>query len=259
MRPLVGLATAAITLVLVPAHAGAGTTRPPLALTATPARVALVGSSRAALRVTNPGLAPVVVDVARAGFSLDLRGRPRVAPRGGPRAASSWLSVLPGRFVLAPGASRALTVVSRMPRRTEPGDHDALVLLTTRPGPGAGVPVRMRIGIVVVVRAPGVVVRRLVVRGVSVRRARGTRILEISIVNRGNVTEALARGRVRVVLRRGSRQTSLRAVPRDLRPGTLGIVQVPYAGPLSGPVSARVRIAQEPALPSVSRAFRIRL
>ena len=256
---LAGLATAAITLVLVPAHAGAGTTRPPVALTATPASVALVGSSRAVLRVTNPGLAPVVVDVARAGFSLDLRGRPRVAPRGGPRAASSWLSVLPGRFVLAPGASRAITVVSRMPHRAEPGDHDALVLLTTRTRAGAGVLVRMRIGIVVVVRAPGVVVRRLVVRGVRVGRSREARILEVSIVNRGNVTEALARGRVRVVLRRGSRQTTLRAVPRDIRPGTVGIVQVPYAGPLRGPVSARVLIPGEPARPAVSRAFSIRL
>ena len=42
-------------LVLVPASAGAGTARPPLALTATPAHVAFTGSGQAAVRVTNQG------------------------------------------------------------------------------------------------------------------------------------------------------------------------------------------------------------
>ena len=88
-------------LVLAPASAGASTTRPPLGLTATPAHVALAGFGRAMVRVTNPGASPVVVDVARAGFALDLRGRPKVVSRGGTRAASSWLTVRPPRFVLA--------------------------------------------------------------------------------------------------------------------------------------------------------------
>jgi hypothetical protein len=117
----------------------------------------------------------------------------------------------------------------------------------------------MRIGIVVVVRAPGRVVRRRAIRGIRVRRARAARILEVAVANRGNVTETLARGRLRVILRRGSRQTSLRAVPRDLRPRTAGILQVPYAGPLRGWVTARVRIAGEPALLATSRTFRVRL
>ena len=248
-----------LVLVLVPAHAGAGTTRPLLGLTATPARVALLGSGRAALHVTNPGLAPVVVEVGRAGFSLDLRGRPRVVPRGGARAAASWLSVAPARFVLPPGASRSLSISSHVPRQAEPGDHDAVVLLTTRPRRGGGVSVRMRIGVVVVVRAPGRVVRGLAIRGIRVRRARGARILELAVTNRGNVTETLARGRLWVVLRRGDRQTSLHAVPRDLRPGTAGIVQVPYAGPLRGWVTARVRLAGEPELRVGARAFRVKL
>ena len=259
MRRGVGVVLPVLVLVLVPAHAGAGTTRPSLGLTATPARVALVGSSRMALHVANPGLAPVVVEVGRAGFSLDLRGRPHVARRDGPRAAASWLSVTPVRFVLAPGASRSLTVSSRLPRRVEPGDHDAVVLLTTRPRRGAGVAVRMRIGVVVVVRAPGRVVRRLVVRGIRARRALGARILEVEVANRGNVTETLAHGRLQVVLRRGGRHTRLRGVPRDLRPRTAGIVLIPYAGPLRGWVTARVRIAGEPSFPAVSRAFRVKL
>ena len=114
-------------VVLGPASAGAGTPRSPLALTAAPAHVTLAGAARAEVNVTNSGLSAVVVDVVRAGFSLDLRGRPRVVPGERARAAASWLTVAPRRFVLDPGTTRSLTVTSRLPRRVEPGDHDALV------------------------------------------------------------------------------------------------------------------------------------
>ena len=95
----------ALMLVLVPAPAGAGTTRPPLGLAVTPARVALAGTGKASVRITNPGVGAVVVDVARAGFSLDLRGRPHVVARAVPRAATPWLTVRPGRFVLPAGVT----------------------------------------------------------------------------------------------------------------------------------------------------------
>ena len=257
MRRAACLALAA--LVLAPASAGASTGRPPLALTATPARVALPGPGRASLRVVNPGLSPVVVDVERAGFSLDLRGRPVVVPRWGPKAAASWLTVRPVRFVLRPGAGRSLTVSARLPARAEPGDHDALVLLTTRPQRGAGVAVRMRIGVVVVVRAPGRVVRRLALGGLRVRRAHGTRILELEVLNRGNVTETLGRGRMRVSLRRGATSVTLRAARRDLRPRTRGVVELPYRGALRGWVTARVELPGEPGRRVLRRTFRVAL
>ena len=246
-------------LVLAPASTGASTARPALAFTATPARVELAGSGQATVRVTNRGRRPLAVDVGRAGFSLDLRGRPRIVARAGVRAATPWLTVRPRRFLLRAGASRRLTVTSRLPRRVEPGDHDALVLLTTRPRRRAGVAVRMRIGIVVVVRAPGRVVRRLALRGLRVRRVRGTRVLELRVANRGNVTETIDRGRIRVVLRRGSARTSLRVEPRRLRPRTSGIVQLRYRGRINGWVTARVRIAPDPGGRVVSRTFRVRL
>lgn len=257
MRRTAALALAAV--VLVPASAGAGTTRPPVALTATPAHVSLAGAGRATIRVTNAGRTPIVVDVGRAGFSLDLRGRPRVVPRGGVRAAAPWLTVRPRRLDLAAGTSRWLTVTSRIPRHVEPGDHDALVLLTTRPRRGAGVAVRMRIGVVVVVRAPGRVVRLLALRELRVRHARGARILELWVVNRGNVTETMERGRVRVSLLRGAAHASLRAEGRDLRPRTAGVVQLPYRGALRGWVTARVRIASQPGGRAVQRTFRVKL
>ena len=258
-RATVLLAVSLASVALAPASAGSGATRPPLALTATPAHVSLVGSGRASLRVTNPGRSPVVVDVGRAGFSLDRRGRPRVAPRGGVRAAVSWLSIRPARFPLAAGASRSVTVSSRVPERAEPGDHDALVLLTTRPRRRAGVVVKMRIGVVVVVRAPGRVVRRLALRDLRVRRARGARILELGVSNRGNVTETLERGRVWISLERGAGRTRLRADARDLRPRTSGVVQVVYRGRLKGWVTARAQIVAQPGRPGVMRTFRLEL
>ena len=246
-------------LALVPASAGAGATRPALALTATPAHVALAGSGRTTVRIANPGARVLVVDVARAGFSLDLRGRPRVASRQGARAAARWLVVRPPHLVLPPGASRLLTVAARLPRRAEPGDHDALVLLTTRPSRGAGVAVRARIGVVVVVRAPGRVVRRIVVPGLHVRRLRRARILELLLVNRGNVTETFARGAIRVTLRRGAARKILRVGPRDLRPRTHGIVRFRVPGRLHGAVTARVAVAAGRGRPAVTRTFRLRL
>ena len=246
------------TIVLVPASAGASTNRPPVGLTATPSRVSLAGTSTADVRVTNPGSLPVVVDVEQAGFSLDLRGRPKVVPRARGRAVG-WLTVRPTRFVLGASETRSLAVSARLPARVEPGDHDALVLLTIRLRREGGVAVRMRLGIVVVVRAPGRVVRRLALGRLDVRRTRAARILELRVANRGNVTESLARGRVRLWLRRGGAVTRLHAAPRDLHPRSSGIVQLRYGGRLRGWVTARVEVATPPGMPVLRRTYRIRL
>jgi hypothetical protein len=259
MSRATSLAVVALTLVLVPAPAGAGTTRPPLGLTVTPARVALAGTGKASVRITNPGRGAVVVDVGRAGFSLDLRGRPRVVARAAPRAATAWLTVQPGHFVLPAGASKWLTVSSRLPRRAEPGDPDALVLFTTRPRRSAGVAVRMRIGVVVVVRAPGRVVRSVAIRALRVRRAGRTRTLELVLANRGNVTEAIDAVRIRLSLVRNGVRASVRAETRALRPRTNGVVQFRYRGRLAGWITARVRLTLEPGRPALSRTFRVKL
>jgi hypothetical protein len=244
---------------LLPATAGASGARPPVALTATPARLALTGSGRAAIHITNPGRAAVVVDVTRAGFSLDVHGRPRISARDGVRDAGSWLALRPRRLALPAGGSAALVVASHLPPGAEPGDHNALVLLTTQPQHTAGVAVRMRIGVVVVVRAPGRIVRRLDLRGLSVRRAGRARLLELLVVNGGNVTEALGRDRVDVwLMRRGRVEARLEPDGRELSPRSRGIVQLVYRGRLRGWVTARVRISSELGRP-LRRTFRIRL
>jgi hypothetical protein len=258
MRHALGLALAALVLVLAPASAGASTTRSPLGLSVTPARVALTGTARVSLRLTNPGLAPIVVDIARAGFSLDLRGRPRVA-RAGRRAATPWLAVRPARLVLPAGASRWITVSSLLPPRAEPGDHDALVLLTTRPWRSAGVAVRMRIGVVVVVRAPGRVIRSVTLRTLRVRRARHGRTIEVVLANRGNVTETIDASRIHLSLVRRGFRVALRPEARELRPRTSGIVQFRYRGRVGAWVTAHVRTALGPGLPVLSKTFRVKL
>src|SRR5262245_8538915 len=102
---------------------GTGAARPPVALVAAPAHLALEGSARAAVRVTNSGTKAVVVDVTRAGFALSQRGRPLIVRSTSARSAAPWLTFRPGRFTLAPDASVPLLVASKLPRRAEPGDH----------------------------------------------------------------------------------------------------------------------------------------
>ena len=248
----------AVLLQLAPASAGASAAPPPVSLAASPARVALVGSGQAAIRVTNSGSKPVEVEVTRAGFSLDLRGRPRIVPRRR-AAAASWIAVRPRTLSLRPRSAGSLTVSSLVPPGSRAGDHGALIVLTTRPIRGARVAVRMRLGVLVLVRAPGAVSRRLELRRLRVRRLRTSRMLELYVVNRGNVAEVLQRGRVTITLRRGRGVlTRLRPPARELLPHTAGLVVARYIGRARGPVTAEVEVANGSGK-ATRRAFRIRL
>jgi hypothetical protein len=230
-----------------------------VALTAAPARVTLAGSARATVRVTNSGTKLVRVDVSRAGFALDLRGRPGIV-RAGARSAAGWLTLRPTRFALAPHTTTTLVVASRLPRRAEPGDHDALVLLRTRPLQSGRVAVRLRLGVVVVVRAPGTVVRALELRSLRVaRRGRG-QALELVVANRGNVTESLKRSRaVLWRARSGRRVAVVVATSRDLRPRTRGILEFRVRGTAHGWMKARVVIPAIHGRSALRRTYRIRL
>jgi hypothetical protein len=249
-----------VVVALASASAGASGARPPVALTASPSRVELPGTARATVRVTNTGASRVVLDVGQAGFALDLRGRPRVVPmRDARRSAAGWLAFRPRRLALRPGTSGLVTIASRVPARAEPGDHDALALFTTRRRATDGLAVRVRMGVVVVVRAPGAIVRRLEVRGLRVARRGSRRTLELSVVNRGNVTESFTRSRLLLSLERGARRLArLRGDARQLRPRTGGVLQFRYRGTISGPVVARVDVSSD-AGRVIRRSFRVRL
>jgi len=115
------------------------------------------------------------------------------------------------------------------------------VLLTTRPVRSAAVAVRMRLGVVVVVRAPGAIVRRLDLLRLRIRAPSRPRLLELWIANRGNVTEELSPSCLSITLIRAGRVLARpRPVARLLLPRTSGIVELRLPRPVRGRVTVRV-------------------
>jgi hypothetical protein len=211
---------------------------PPAALSASPARIELVGAGAHAIRVTNPARVAVVVDAGLAGYGLDLRGRPRIVVRRDPAVR---VSVAPGRVALGPGATASIVVSTAVGAHARPGDHEVLVLLATRRLAGAGVAIRMQVGIPVLVRVPGAVVRRLAVRTVRVQVPRR---LDVTVRNGGNVVEHIGRETLRIVLQRHGRVlATLHPAPRELLPGERGIVEARYPMRLHGRAIASVELA----------------
>ena len=226
-----------------------------IGLSASPLRLTLTGASTATVIVRNPGVRPLLVDVSRAGFARSLRGRPRVRRA---RGVAGWLRLRPRRVRLAPGAKVRLRVTAAPPRRAEPGDHPALVLLTTRPLGVHRVRMRLRVGVLVVDRVPGPIVRRLAPQSLSVHRLGTRRLLDLRLVNRGNVTERLGARRLRLALVRHGRVIArLRPKPRELLPHSVGIAEFVYQGHVRGDVLARVELRPPPA--GRPRLFRIRV
>jgi hypothetical protein len=191
---------------------------PPAALAVSPVRVELAGAGTATIRLTNAGRAPTVVDGARAGFAIDVRGRPHVAAL---RDRGVEVLVRPQRVVLAAGGAAAATIVVRVGPRASPGDHPSLVVFATRPRSTGGVGVRLRVGVVVVVRVPGAIVHRL--RLARIRLVHRT--LTVVVRNRGNVVERV--GPATLHVRLGSRL--LRVPPRELLPGGWTVLRFPAA------------------------------
>jgi hypothetical protein len=158
-------------------------------------------------------------------------------------------------MVLAGGASAEVGVGSAPPRAAGPGDHAALVLLTTRAPAGAGVGVRLRIGITVVVHIPGRVRHALLLRALHLRRAAGSHVLRLVVVNAGNVVELLRRGAVEVSLFAGRHVlATLHSPARELLPHSRGVIDIRYGGDLRRRFAARVIITPRTG-PVVRRTF----
>jgi hypothetical protein len=226
-----------------------------IGLSASPLRMTLRGASTAVITVRNPGRRTLRVDVARAGFARSLQGKPRVRPAGG---AVAWLRLQPRRFRIAPGAKTTLHVVAAPGRRAAPGDHPAVVLLTTRPLGVHRVRLRLRVGVIVVLHVRGRIVRRLEARSLAIRRTGSQLRLELLLANRGNVTERLAEDRLRLALLRDGRVfATLRPRARELLPRSAGIAEFTYRGPVRGDVLARIEIRS--AVRGLRRSFRLRL
>ncbi|HET8528597.1 MAG TPA: hypothetical protein VFL60_06785 [Gaiellaceae bacterium] len=214
---------------------------PPVALAVSPTRLVLAAGETRTIEVTNRGTGAATVDALPTGLAFGLRGRPRILLR-----TAAAVAVRPRRLVVPRGETATLAVSS--PRRLQPGDRPALVLVSTR-GRARGVGVGLRVGVVVLVRGGGRVVRRLVPLALHVRGRR----LELLLRNAGNVSEQLAPATVHVrLLRRGRVVARPWVEQRELLPHTRGIVRLRLARRLRGDAVAVVRVL------ATTRRFRVK-
>jgi hypothetical protein len=244
--------------VLAVALAGPGAQRPParVSLAASPTHLRIAAGGRQSIRVSAPGGGPLIVEAHIAGYALDLLGRPRIARPGD---AASWLSVTPRRVTVGRGGG-VLVVTSRRPAHAPSGDHSAVVLLSAVVPSARGVVVRMRIGLAVSVRVAGRIVHRLSVLGARLRRVRSARSLDVTLSNRGNVTETIGAGALRITLVRGGRVVAHSSLShREVLPGSRGLVRLRLAERIRGLTLVRVRLRLPGHTAWVERRFRLRL
>jgi hypothetical protein len=215
-----------------------------------PVRLALAPGEASVVHVANSGRHAALVEVGLAGFVLDLRGTPRVVGSSG---GTRLLALRPRRLVVPRAGTATFEVRAARRSRHGPGDHPALVLLSARSAGGAGVGVRVRIGLTAEVRVPGALRRRVALGRLRVRR----RTLTLLVVNRGNVAERVGRDALTLrVVRRGRLLATLRPRPRDLLPGTRGLVEFALPRRLRGRVRA---VVAAPRLPVRGRSYQVSL
>jgi hypothetical protein len=266
------LVPAALCLALGLAPSASGASSQGVELAVRPTRLVLVGKAQGTFQVTNPTGRQLVVNASTADFRLRSNGRVVVSPRLPPsRSARRWLTLSPSTLRLAPRATLTLRVSSNPPAGAgaSPGDHHALVQFTTTPSGSGIVRTRTQIGLPVLVRVNGPLVRRLQIVSLRVTRSRSKRMLQLVVRNGGNINERLLRRAVTVRLRRGGRTLrSLVAPARPILPGGRTVYALPLPKRLSGSLTAVVTVRparpavagpRAPQLRAFSRTFRLRL
>ena len=217
-----------------------------LALAASPLHVVVAAGSATTITVRNFGAGAASVAAAPAAYRLDLRGRPVLAPAGRP-----WLILSSRRLALAPGRRASLTVRAVAPRGARPGDHAQVLLLSAAALGRGGLRLAVRVGVVVVVRCPGVLRRRLAPLALTARDA----TLRLTIRNDGNVDEWIGARQVVVRLWRETRLVAtLHARPRRLLAGARGVFEWRLGRRLTGDVRANVSVGHH-----VERRYHLRL
>ena len=246
MRPAVALVgLIGLVLASAPSAEGAGAARPRVALSVSPARLALAIPGSRAIKVRNDGAEEVAVDATRRTM--------------GGQAAAKWLEIVPAHVLLRSGASAMLTLRADQPQRAEPGEHHVVVLLTTRPLGGGRVNVQVRLGVRVRMVVPGRAVRRVTLGGLRVHKRHNARFMFVAVANRGNVTVQLRNRVTTLLVRRGRHLAHLNPkVQRALRPGARTFLALRYNGRLRGALTAVVRIELGSGI-RVERRYRIRL
>src|SRR5262249_29877068 len=152
-----------------------------------------------------------------------------------------WLAVSPKHFTVKANGTFELKVRSHPGRNAGPGDHNALVLFTTKPSATGKVLVRSRIGVGGLVRVKGKLKRRLAITGVSTLRSKHK--LRLVIANRGNINERLLRHRVSVTLKHGTKTVQkLWGPPRQILPHSRTVYALSYGSGLKGKITAFVTV-----------------
>lgn len=237
-----------VALVLAFPTGGQGAAGSAHGLSVWPVRLSLAPGGAAVVHVANGSRRAALVELGVAGFALDLRGTPRVVPRSG---GTEVLSLRPRRLLVPRRGVTTFEVRVVRRARLGPGDHPALVLLSARGAGGAGVGVRVRIGLTVEVRVPGTLRRRVELGRLRVRG----RVLALLATNRGNVAERVTRTSLALrVVRRGRLLAILRPRPRDLLPGSRGVLEFALPRRLHGRVGV---VATAPRLPARGRRYQV--
>jgi hypothetical protein len=246
----------AVTLAAAALSVGSRTAPAPLALSVSPAHVALTPGGRAAIHVRATSGRRLLVRTSVAGLALDGRGRPQIAHR---RDAAAWLRVQP-RSTFAGRNGASFVVTSRRPAGARPGDHAAIVLLTATAPVGKAIAVGMRIGLVVTVRVGGRTTRRVEVVAARTRAAPGGgRRIAVTVANSGGRIESIGGARLTATLvRRGRVIGRFRVARRQLLPHTRAVVVFRSPAAVHGPVVTRVAIVR-PDGRTTTRTFRLRL
>jgi len=156
-RTALALLTVALVTLPAPVAAAPGAE---FALTVSPSRL-VVEPGQAGddqhFEVSNGGSAPVQVVVSKRDFAAGQDGTMAMT-QNAPYSASNWISVRPGRFALAAGATVRVAVRITVPAAPEPGDHQvALVFLVPSDGTGANIRLNRGIGAPVFITVPGAV------------------------------------------------------------------------------------------------------
>jgi hypothetical protein len=154
-----GLALCTVALLGLPTPVSAAPT-PEFALSVSPTRLVVDPSQiddDQHFEVSNYGNRPVGVVVSKRAFIAGQDGTMAMTADA-PYSATNWVTVVPERFDLAPGATAPVTVRIAVPAEPEPGDHQvALVFLVPATDKAKNIQLNRGIGTPIFITVPGVI------------------------------------------------------------------------------------------------------
>jgi hypothetical protein len=204
----------------------------------------VAGGESKTLTLTNTGSITTKYFMAVGNFDVDANGGVRIDPPLTPsRSARQWLRVDPAETSLRPGQAAKVRIRAVPGRSARPGDHGAIVLFTTDVADQGTARLRGRIGVPMIVRVNGPLVRKVSIGRIQVRKSGKTRVIRARVFNNGNVSERFTRQRILIEIRRSGRTVArVASRTRLLLPGTNGDVVARYSGKVRGRVTIRVTL-----------------